>query len=560
MRDSLLAAGLANQHRGRFQEAEQCYRVVLAQRPQDPDALYRMGVLALQCANAQGAVHYLRAAAQVRPLDADGAYNLGMAFALDYRFDEARACFEQALARDAEHASAAIGLGNVCKFLGDTQAAARAYLAAVASPRIGPTLFSQLLVSMHTNAAVDAAVLFDLHREWARRFAQPVASLAARFENDATPDRRLRIGFVSPSFDGVIVGHFLRGVLRALAQLADVYAYDAGTRRDWATAELRDGVVAWRDIAALAPEAVADLVRRDAIDVLVDLAGHAPGHRLLVFARRAAPVQMTWLDYFDTTGLDTMDVIVSDPVSTPDAALASGAQRFVERVARLPHARLCYTPPPYLPAIARRDPAATKPVVFGCFGRADKLDDEVIRLWADVLHAAPGSTLLLKNAGFDIAPVRARVLERFESAGIEGERIAFRGPSSHAQLLAEYADVDVALDTFPYNGGATTCDALVMGVPVVTLAGAGMIARQGAALLDAAGYADWIASSAQEYVAIAANLVGDRGRLAAIREGLRDRLLGSPLCDATGFARDFEAIAREAWTRFCAGTTVGAAA
>lgn len=554
VREQLLAAGLANQRRGELAQAEHCYRLVLTQRPRDADALYRMGVLALQCANAQGALHYLAEAQRVREFDADGWYNLGMAHALDYEFHDAAHAFERARELDPAHPSAAVSLGNVHKFMGRAKDAGEAYLAAVASPRTDAVLFSQLLIGLHTNPTIDANTLFELHREWARRYASHLYPRAARFTNDADPDKHLSIGFVSPKFSADIVGHFLRNIVRPLAAEAKLFFYHAGTTSDWVTTELAQSNVSWRDISRVDDEAAAALIRRDGVDVLVDLAGHAPNHRLLVFARKPAPVQATWLDYFDTTGLDTMDVIVTDRVSTPASLVDRGTQRFVESVAYLPHSRLCFAPPPFAPPVTALPAATTGHVTFGCFGRADKILPDVVALWSRVLAEVAGAHLLLKSGGFDVQPVRERIAREFESHGIARERIEFRGGSSHEALLGEYGDVDIALDTFPYNGGATTCDALWMGVPVVTVAGEAMIARQGASLLTAAGHPEWIAQDASTYVAISKRLACDLPRLGALRRELRTRLSASPLCDGAAFAGDLLEVLRKAWQRWCASS------
>ena len=552
VREQLLAAGLANQRRGELAQAEHCYRLVLTQRPRDADALYRMGVLALQCANAQGALRYLRETQRLRDLDADGWYNLGMAHVLDYAVDEARVAFERARDLDPAHPSAAVSLGNVHKLMGRAREAGGAYLAAVASPRTDPVLFSQLLIGLHTNPTIDADTLFELHREWARRYASRWYPRATHFENTPDPGKRLTIGLLSPKFSADIVGHFLRGVVRPLAEEAKLCFYHAGTSTDWVTAELQQSNVAWRDISRMDDDAAAALILRDRVDVLVDLAGHAPNHRLLLFARKPAPVQVTWLDYFDTTGLDTMDVLVTDRVSTPPALVERGVQRFVEAIAYLPHSRLCFTAPPFAPPVATLPASSRGHVTFGCFGRVDKVLPEVVALWSRLLAAIPSSRLLLESGGFDVQPVRERISREFESHGIARERIELRGGTTHERLLADYADVDIALDTFPYNGGATTCDALWMGVPVVTLAGEAMIARQGASLLTAAGHPEWIAENDNDYVAIARRLASDLPRLDDTRRGLRPHLAASPLCDGPAFAGDLLDVLREPWQRWCA--------
>jgi predicted O-linked N-acetylglucosamine transferase (SPINDLY family) len=333
--------------------------------------------------------------------------------------------------------------------------------------------------------------------------------------------------------------------------MTDLHLYHAGTARDWVTAELQQAPVQWRSIAELDDAAAAQRIVADGIDVLVDLAGHAPGNRLQLFARRPAPVQVTWLDYFDTTAIATMDALVTDPVSTPPDLVSRGAQRFTERLAYLPHARLCYAPPPFAPAEAPLPAQRAGRITFGCFGRADKMLPEVIALWSLVLAAVPGSALVLKNDACDVAPVRERMLASFAAGGIDAERIVFRGPSTHAEMLAEYAAIDIALDTFPYNGGATTCDALWMGIPVITLAGETMIARQGAALLTAAGHPEWIAADPAAYVRIARDLAAGVPALSATRATLRGELARSALCDADAFARDLHAALRQEWVRWC---------
>ncbi|MEP7206403.1 MAG: hypothetical protein ABI920_05645 [Casimicrobiaceae bacterium] len=549
---ALLAAGLDRQRDRRFAEAEHCYKLVLAQSPADAEAIYRMGVLALQCANAAAAVHYLRRASALRAFDADAWFNLGMAHVLDYGLAAAEAAFERALAMDGAHASAAVALGNVHKLLGRHVAAADAYRRAVASPQTGPTLFSQLLVGLHTNPSVPPAELFALHCEWGRRYAAPLYPRAVEFGNEPDPHRRLRVGLLSPKFSADITGHFLRSIVPPLADRVDLHLYHAGSARDWVTDELVRAKVAWRDIAHLDDAAAGARIRADGIDVLVDLAGHTPGNRLLLLARRPAPVQVTWLDYFDTTGVATMDVVVTDPVTTPEVLLARGAQCFVEQVAYVPHSRLVYSPPPYAPPVAIAPAGANSHVTFGCFGRVDKILPDVVAVWARVLEAVPGSRLVLKNGGYDVEPVRTRIATAFAARGIAVERVTFRSASPHAEMLGEYERVDIALDTFPYTGGATTCDALWMGVPVVTLAGETMIARQGASLLSAAGLEQCVASDADSYVAVAAALARDLPALAALRAGMRARLTASPLCDAPAFAVAFLDVLAAAWRRWCA--------
>ena len=304
---------------------------------------------------------------------------------------------------------------------------------------------------------------------------------------------------------------------------------------DAVTERIRARASLWRDLLTEDDEAIARRMRDDSLDVLVDLAGHTPGGRLLVLARKPAPVIATWLDYFDTTGLDAVDYLVGDPISTPP----DGTQRFSEKVLRIEPCRLCYAPPDYAPEVAPPPAASNGFMTFGSFNRLSKLAPPAIALWARILDAVPGSRLLLKNAAFTDQRTRERVIASFAPYGVGNARLELRRDSPHAQMLAEYGDVDIALDPFPYNGGLTTSEALWMGVPVLALMGDSMISRQSASLLNAAGMADWIARSEEDAVRIAVRRSQDTQALADLRHGMRARLRGSPLLDAPRFAARF---------------------
>jgi predicted O-linked N-acetylglucosamine transferase (SPINDLY family) len=249
-------------------------------------------------------------------------------------------------------------------------------------------------------------------------------------------------------------------------------------------------------------------------------------------------VIVTWLDYFDTTGLAAVDYLIGDCVSTPQG----GRQRFTERVLRLNPCRFCYSPPPYAPPVSDVPGKAKGVVTFGSFNRLSKLTPAVVGVWAEVLGQVPGSRLLLKSRALSDPRTRDRIAAMFGSAGIEADRLDLRGDSAHAQMLAEYGDVDIALDPFPFNGGLTTCEALWMGVPVLALRGGSMISRQSASLLSAGGLDDWIAEDEGDLVLRATQFAGNPDRLAALRRTMRSRLRGSALMDAAAFTRKFAAL------------------
>ncbi|HEX5864500.1 MAG TPA: hypothetical protein VF014_09660, partial [Casimicrobiaceae bacterium] len=476
--------------------------------------------------------------------------NMGMAHVLALELGEAEAWFRKALAADPGHTAAHFGLGNLERLLGHGEAWPAHYFAGIRSAKATPEMASSALVALHSNPGVSLDELYALHREWEQRFAAASYAHWQRHANDRSPDRPLRVGFVSSDFNAEIVGHFLRGVLRALSVRADVeaYLYANSATTDWLSAELKQSTGRWCDIAALGDQEAAARIRADGIDLLIDLNGHTPGHRLLVFALRPAPVQASWLDYFDTTGLEAIDYLITDPVSSP----ADGAQRYVERLIRMPSIRLCYTAPPFAPAVAPPPASRTGRIAFGSFTRADKIGADVVAVWARVLAAVPRSTLILKGESLKFPEVRQRFERGLSEAGIEPSRLELRPPSSHEDLLAEYADVDLALDPFPYNGGASTCDALWMGVPVVARLGTSMISRQSAMLLQAVGMNELVARDDDEYVAIAANLALDLPRLHSLRRGLRPAMAASPLCDAEAFAEALMQRLRHVWRDWCA--------
>jgi len=287
--------------------------------------------------------------------------------------------------------------------------------------------------------------------------------------------------------------------------------------------------------------------------VLVDLDGHTPDARLLVFARKPAPVQVTWLGYWNTTGLATMDYVVTDPRTTPEGS----PQRFIERLLHLPESRFCYAPVAYAPDVAPLPCRERGVFTFGSFNRYDKLAPQVIDCWARILDGTEGSRLVIKSSAIDIPHARETLARRFAERGIDPARVELRGRSPHAAMLAEYADVDLALDTFPYNGGLTTCEALWMGVPMVAIEEERMISRQTAAMLRVVGLEGFVARTHAEYVELARGWADRRDELVAIRASLRGRMRACALCDGPRFARDLEDAFGRVWRGYCAGVSAG---
>jgi len=546
---ALIASGLAHQKGGRLEHAERCYLAALRIDPGNNEATYLMGVLALQSGNGGGALAYFAPVISRRQGDADALCNMGMANVLSLRLADAERWFEQALAVEPGHTTSRTGLANICRMLGRVGEWTEHYRAALRSTRVTPETYSKVLVALHSSPQMSLDELYSLHREWERRYAAEFYPRWPDHHNDPSVERKLRVGFVSGSFHATIVGHFFRGVLGALrsSRGIEAFLYSSGTASDWLSAELKNLSGCWCDVAALDDDATAARIRSDGVDILVDLDGHAPGNRLLVFARKPAPIQISWLDYFDTTGLEAIDYLITDPTSTP----ADTGQRFVERLISMPSARLCFAAPPFAPEVAPLPALATGQITLGSFTRADKIGPNVIAVWARILAAIPDSRLVLKSGTLKFPEVRRHFEDAFENHGIDPGRVLMRTASSYVQLLTEYADVDIALDSFPYNGGATTCDALWMGVPVVARLGDSMISRQSAAILGAAGLQSLIARDDDEYVRIAAGLAADAPRLDALRKGLRPTIASSSLSDAHAFATAMVQRLRLVWSEWC---------
>ena len=370
------------------------------------------------------------------------------------------------------------------------------------------------------------------------------------FANNRDPERRLRIGYLSADLRAHSVAFFLAGLLQRHDHARfEVIAYDDTAQPDPVSRMLRAFCDRWHRIVGMTHGRVAGLIGEHEIDVLVDLAGHTSNNRLPVFAARPAPVQVSYLGYAATTGLTSIDYRLTDALADPPGLTDA---HHTERLVRLPGSFLAYSAPPHAPDVTPLPAEANGYVTFASFNGTNKLHPGVYALWARVLHAVPGSRLILKANGFADAALRDRVNRLFADAGIAAERVTLLArAATMVEHLAVYGQADVALDAFPYNGTTTTCEAMWMGLPVVTLAGRMHAGRVGVSLLTHVGLPDWIAASEADYVAVAAGAAGDLAGLAELRRTMRPRLLASPVMDAAGLARNVEAEYRTMWQRWC---------
>jgi predicted O-linked N-acetylglucosamine transferase (SPINDLY family) len=518
--------------------AEREARAALDLKPAWPPALATLAQALMRQRRMEEAIAACRAALTAQPGYERGRDLLATVLWLEgrslhqaTRIVDAIDHYRESLALDGRDADRWNDLGIAYTDAGLLTEAQASYRAALERKPDYHQVASNVLVVSHYDAAVDPGAMFRAHRDWAERYAAGVPLLEPARERP--PDARLRVGFLSPALRTGPTGAFLEPLLAHLDRdRVRIHAYRVAGSADATTQRLRGHCDAWHDLLDRNDEEIARVIRDDALDVLVDLAGHAPGGRLLVLARKPAPVIVTWLDYFDTTGLDAVDYLIGDPVSTPPG----GAQEFSEKVLAISPCRLCFAAPPDSPPVVAPPASRGRPFTFGSFNRYAKIGPEVVRTWARILQAVPASRLLLKSDALADPRLHEQVRERFAAHGIDAARLELRGPSPHAQMLAEYGDIDIALDTFPYNGGLTTCEALWMGVPVLALLGSSMISRQSASLLRAAGLEDWIAQSPDDYVRLAAERAGNGDALATLRRGMREQVGASPLMDAPAFA------------------------
>jgi SAM-dependent methyltransferase len=453
----------------------------------------------------------------------------------------ARDCFEAGERLAPGDHRFGVNLANVDREAGDHAACRRRYAVLERLLPDHPVLRRNGLVSLEYDPTATDAARLAKARDWGAWAMARAGGPTPRPPLPALSGRPLRVGYVSADFCQHPVGFFVKDVLAAHdpGRVA-VFAYSAGTRRDDVTEAIRR-VSAFCDVSGLPDRALAGRIRDDGIDVLVDLSGHTAGSRLTAFALRPAPVLASWLGYFATTGLPVMDAVLLDPWHAPPGADVW----FTEPVLRLPGSRFCYTPAPFAPDVAPPPCRDRGYVTYGCCNNTAKLNDAVYDAWAAILRRMPDARLVLKWRTFRDEALRQSVRQAFAGRGVDPGRLDLRGPSFHADLLGEYADIDIALDPFPFSGGHTSCECLWMGVPVVTLPGSRAVSRQTLAFIAALDRPDWlgqwVADNTDDYVAKACALGAKQDQIGTIRYRLRPAMQASPLTDAARFTRDLEA-------------------
>ncbi len=546
-----LSCALADLDRG--DEAAAAVRVALSLRPDHADAWFNAGNLCGTADDAGAATAYRRALRLVP----------GMGEALSNLGDVHKRQGDSSLAIDLYHAAIAarpdlpqpvVNLGEALKGQGRIAEAIQVFQSGLERHPGLALLHSNLLFALHYTPWVPPEVIARAHAFWNERHARPLTPFGKRFANDRSPGRRLRVGYVSPDFRAHACAYFIEALLRGHDRAAvEVTGYALSRHEDAVTGRLKALADGWRSLAGLDDAAAAALIERDRIDILVDLAGHTAGGRPLIFARKPAPVQVAWLGYPDTTGMPAIDARLTDAAADPPGRTDCW---HAERMIRLPKGFLAYRPPQGIDAPQDPPALAGGVVTFGSFNNAAKVTPEVVRVWSAILRRLPSARLVLKGGAFADPPTCARYARQFADNGVAPDRIELLPPlPATDHHLRAYGRIDIALDTFPYNGTTTTCETLWMGVPVVTLAGRHHVARVGASLLTQCGLPDLVATDEAGYVETAVALAQDRPRLAALRRDLRGMLERSPLLDHQGFASTVEEAYRGLWLRWLESAT-----
>jgi protein O-GlcNAc transferase len=507
--------GLALYKKGQNDEAIACYLEALQQNPDFSDAYNNLGISYSQKGQFSDAIACYQKSLQLRPNFDDAFNNLGCVYKDRGLIDEAESWFRRAILANPEYSSA----------------------------------YSNLILTMQYNARHDTQTIYHEHLIFSKKHEEPLSLSLLPHKNDRSPFRKLKIGYLSPDFRRHAVTYFTESILISHNRKEfEVFCYSNSLKHDEITNRIQKYAVQWHEIEGMSDGEVSELIRQHEIDILVDLAGHTSNNRVLVFARKPAPIQVSWIGYLATTGLSAMDYKIVDNYTDPQGETE---QFHTERLIRLPETFLCYLPDRNSPDAGSLPALSTGHITFGSFNNFSKVTPNVFTVWANILEKLPKSCLILKGKSFHDHATCQYVVSMFKQRGIAAERIILQSWTPAPKHLESYHQVDIGLDTFPFNGGATTCEAIWMGVPVITRAGIAYAARIGVSLLSNAGLGDLIAKTDEEYVELAVRLATDMEKLQLLRASLRDKILHSPLTDQKRFALNLERQYRRMWEAWC---------
>ncbi|MBN1307357.1 MAG: tetratricopeptide repeat protein [Chitinispirillaceae bacterium] len=525
-------------------EAEAHLNEALTYHPGSAEAENGLGNCAMARHDLNAAKNHYYRALRLRPDYANAHYNIGNIMREWNRLDEAAACYLSTIRFQPGKTAPLVNLGETRQLLGEPAASEACFREALAIDPECRAAQDNLLVSMNYNHLYTPEAVFAAHCEWGKRFA---LQAAPQWRNIPSPGRKLIIGYLSPDFRSHPAAAFLEPMLRHHdPDRFEIRCYAETVHKDHTTEAFRELADSWRTVERMSDREVADRIRNDGVDVLVDTAGHFRGNRLGVFALRAAPLQISGIGYPGTTGLAAMDYRITDAVIDPPEADDCA----LEKPLRLGKGFCCYRPPECLPAVGTLPALTNRYITFGSLHTTARLNEAVIALWSAVLRAVPSSRLLICRATLTPSVI-SRLRGWFSRGKIDPGRISFRPVIPAAGHLTVYNDIDFSLDTFPWSGHTTACESLIMGVPMITLTGDRHAGRLAASVLSAAGLPQCIARSQEEFVAIAAGHAAQPDKLASLRPGLRRRVIASLLCDGASYMKNLEEQYRRIWRKWC---------
>jgi protein O-GlcNAc transferase len=571
-KDAKAHFNLANTLRdlGQSEEAAKHYRLALKIDPDLPNGFYHLGNMQHEIGQVDLAESSFRKALSKSPEHIESLNNLGHLLQDRGRFDEAKAIYDKALeispghegitfnriellsemgcvaealeasrqllSKSPEFANALTQRGHILLDSGDIASAMDAFKAAVDADPNSMTCRSSYLFNACYAPSGNAQEMVRCAMEFGNACQNLVQAINQPWTG-AMETSILRVGFVSADLRNHPVGYFLESVLSQLkSNRIELVALPTNPYQDELTSRIRPFFSQWHAIGHMSDQDAAAYVRRLGLHIVIDLSGHTVGNRLPLFTYRLAPLQISWLGYFATTGVKEIDYLIADPHCLPKQI----ESHFTEKIWRLPHTRLCFTAPSAKVKVGPLPALANGHITFGSTSNLLKLNDRVIALWSQILQQVPGSKLLLQAKQLGAEKVRAQLVERFAANGISSERLVIVGPAKREQYFHTYDQIDFCLDPFPYPGGTTTAESLWMGVPVLTMDGETLLSKQGVSIHRNVGLDNWVALDERDYIAKAVAHAGDVGSLAELRKALRAQVLASPLYDAKSFAQQFE--------------------
>ena len=533
------------QQAGQIPAAKMVFELIVAADADHADALFFLGVTCHQLGQSEQGIDFMRRAIALQPNNRLYHFNFGIINAEMGDTDAAIEAYE----RSIQIQPTADACNNCAGLLLNQGRLDEALELFRRGSELNPDDIDQqsnFLYTLSYKPHPNVREIFNWHKQFGQRHERAIALMPPRTRIDgARADQRLRIGYVSADFRQHAVAHFIEPVLAAHdSKRFEIFCYYNYPAADTVTGRFEKLAHHWRVIANRSDEDVANMIRADGIDILVDLAGHTPLNRLRVFARKPAPVQASWIGYSSTTGLTRMDYRITDTISDP---IGVTDELYTEKLVRLPDTFSCFQPLANSPDVGVLPATQSGHATFGSFNNFIKMTQEVLQTWARILQRVPTSILLLKYRSFEAEKIRTLVLAAFAKHGVLPARIHFLGSDDYHTHLRAYHQVDIALDTFPHNGDTTTCDALWMGVPVVVNTGVNHVGLMGASRLRSVGLEDLVARDNDHYVDIACALANDVPRLEKLRATLRETMKASPLMDAPRFTRNLEAAYENMW-------------